>query len=161
MTEYGVEAALQWASGTAGAIDTAYKSSNADTGCASTQGGALVGANAAFQKCVRKGAQNDGGNAWLTTALTTYNPSTPAVPGSLGAIPLDGDWNFEFSEPRNAHVAGDDNSYCHLEYVVTAYGMTKPSGGTVTSQYAGEGIEIARARVVSGAATMSASCGGK
>lgn len=106
--------------------------------------------------CRRMGASELGGR-WSTTSVVKYVPAsgtTPATVGSLGAIPLDGDFFVELTEP--AHVrppAGYDLKLglCFIQFTVTAAGLTQPAvSGQDTSKFGAAGLEMGRGRIVGG-----------
>ncbi len=94
----------------------------------------------------------------ITTAL---RPSTPTAPGSLGAVPFDGDFGVEVTDAMfGAPVAGMANvgqqqlSMCPVTFTVATYGQTKPSvayAGTNTKQiYGASSLEVGRGRLIGG-----------
>jgi hypothetical protein len=100
-------------------------------------------------------------NTGAASALVPYAGTSallPSVaPGSLGPIMMQGDFYVELTEPTQANAPsryGLDLHFCFIDLTVTSSGITKPlaPNGTdpVTSGFAGEGIEVQRARFVAG-----------
>jgi hypothetical protein len=107
--------------------------------------------------CRRLGS-SELGAAWSPAPVTVaYIPTTPlmanADPGSLGPIPMKGDFFVELTDPWKANTPARyalDLNFCFIEMTVTAAGITQPVFTDNTSQVAGEGIEMQRARFIAG-----------
>jgi hypothetical protein len=91
-------------------------------------------------------------------ATTPYTGTTPftADPGSLGPIPLSGDFFVELTEPTQASAParyGLDLHFCFIDLTVTSSGITQPvyvNEPDNTSGFGGEGLEVQRARFIAG-----------
>ncbi len=98
------------------------------------------------------------GAPWAPTAITVpYASTTPLMsnvdPGSLGPVPMAGDFFVELTDPFKANTPARyalDLNFCFIEMTVTAGGITQPVFANNTAQAAGEGIEVQRARLVAG-----------
>ncbi|HEY4014373.1 MAG TPA: pilus assembly PilX N-terminal domain-containing protein [Polyangiaceae bacterium] len=108
--------------------------------------------------CRRIGSAELAANWIGTAATTTYTGTTPftADPGSLGPIPLSGDFFVELTEPTQANAParyGLDLHFCFIDLTVTSSGITTPVYANEpdrSSGFAGEGLEVQRARFVAG-----------
>jgi hypothetical protein len=101
---------------------------------------------------------------WLTstTPVTVkYNGAAPLSatdpPGSFGAVPMTGDFFVELTEPSQATAParyGLDLHFCFIDVTATASGITTPvlagASDPTTSGFAGEGLEVQRARFMAG-----------
>jgi hypothetical protein len=105
--------------------------------------------------CRRKGSQtyaqqyNAGPNA-----IDAYNqaPYSPGVaPGSLGAVPMKGDFFVEETDVSDAEPKMSSGNRCTKIIALTSYGMTQAAypgmAANETAVYGSEGIEIQRAYV--------------
>jgi hypothetical protein len=97
------------------------------------------------------------GASWPAGAITVPYTTTPLMsnvdPGSLGPIPMKGDFFVELTDPWKANTPPRyalDLNFCFIEMTVTAGGITQPVFVDPTSTVAGEGIELQRARFVAG-----------
>jgi hypothetical protein len=116
-------------------------------------------ADAMTLACRRLGSQELQG-AWATKATTAYPGTTPLMatvdPGSLGPIPLTGDFFVELTDPWQANTPARyalDLNFCFIEMTASAGGITQPVFAGVldpTASFAGEGIEMQRARLIAG-----------
>ncbi|HXN31412.1 MAG TPA: hypothetical protein VN894_06095 [Polyangiaceae bacterium] len=114
-------------------------------------------ADAMTLACRRMGAAELGA-AWAPTPITVpYASTTPLManvnPGSLGPIPMSGDFFVELTDPWKANTPARyalDLNFCFIELTVTAGGITQPVFTNNTAQAAGEGIEVQRARLIAG-----------
>ena len=97
---------------------------------------------------------------WSGPPTSPYTGTTPldtsVPPGSLGPIPLTGDFFVELSEPTQANAPsryGLDLHFCFIDLTVTSSGITKPvypNAPDLTPGFAGEGVEVQRARFDAG-----------
>jgi hypothetical protein len=126
-----------------------------------------VNANPVSKACRRMGA-SEMALAWNPASppvpLSNWTPGT-TVPGSLGTTYTSGDFYMEMTEPtQGPMLSGNDtmNGMCPVEFTVTAYGITRPqnTGSNTTALYAGQGVEVARARIIGGPVQWTG-CGGK
>jgi hypothetical protein len=92
------------------------------------------------------------------TVIVPYGGTTPFVPttppGSFGPVPMGGDFFVELTDPMPAPRATryDMNKMCFYQLTVTGTGTTRPVFPNVdpTPQFAAEGVEVQRARLVAG-----------
>jgi hypothetical protein len=88
--------------------------------------------------------------------LIGYTGSAPnqGTPGSLGPIPMIGEFWYELTDPAQTDPPagyGLGSNICFYGYTISAYGRTRPDYGTnAAGSYAGAGIEVQRARVIAG-----------
>jgi hypothetical protein len=116
-------------------------------------------ANIMVRACRRIGSA-ELASTWSGAPTTAYAGTTPldtsVPPGSLGPIPLKGDFFVELTEPTQANAPsryGLDLHFCFIDLTVTSSGMTQPvyvNAPDSTSGFAGEGVEVQRARFVAG-----------
>ena len=114
-------------------------------------------ADAMTLACRRLGSAELGGG-WSPAAITVpYASTTPlqsnVTPGSLGPIPMQGDFFVELTDPWKANTPSRyalDLNFCFIEMTVTAGGITEPIFTDNTAVVAGKGIEMQRARLVAG-----------
>ena len=167
LSEYGVLAAMQNLTPKTAQLYVGLMSNQPDTGCTSLPGLSYVTANKYSKACRRMGSA-EMAIPWNlptgTTPVTAWGGSVTA-PGSLGIIPVTGDFYMEMTEPTiGPMLVGNDtaNGLCPVEFTVSSYGLTRPSntGSNTTALYAGQGLEVARARIVGGPVQV-AGCGGK
>ena len=98
------------------------------------------------------------GAAWTPAAITVpYASTTPLLasvtPGSLGPIPMQGDFFVELTDPFKANTPAGyalDLNFCFISFTVSSAGVTNPVFTDPTAQVAGEGLEIQRARLIAG-----------
>jgi hypothetical protein len=102
------------------------------------------------------------GQGWAPPIITSYTGKVPYAagtqPGSFGATPMDGDFFVELTNPVQLSPPAryaTDLHFCFIQFTATSAGLTKPlflwqttAGGE--APYAGEGIEMQRARIVAG-----------
>jgi hypothetical protein len=169
LSEYGVLGAMQNVTPATAQLYLNMMMGQANTSCASLPGTSFVTPNTLSKSCVRQGSAQMG-RAWPALVAASGSAVVPwggsvTAPGSLGIIPLAGDFYSELTEPVQAPMAvGNDtmNGFCPIQFTISAYGTTQPSntGGNTTAMYAGQGIETTRARVVGGPVQWTG-CGGK
>jgi hypothetical protein len=113
--------------------------------------------------CRRVGAQ-ELGQQWLASppvaqygdgGTPAYTPST--APGSLGPIPLTGDFFVELTDPAQANAPPRyalNLNFCFVGMTVSSTGLTEPQYAgaldPLKAMYAGEGVETQRARIIVG-----------
>jgi hypothetical protein len=98
------------------------------------------------------------GSGWAPAAITIpYASTTPLLsnvtPGSLGPIPMQGDFFVELTDPWKANTPASyslDLNFCFIEMTVTSGGITQPIFTDNTAVAAGEGLEVQRARLIAG-----------
>jgi hypothetical protein len=159
LSEYGVLAAMQDVSPDTAQLYLNLMISRPDTSCTSLPGSAFVTPNVLSRACLRMGAA-ELAKPWASPAPTPvvqWNSTVPGTPGSLGLIPVDGDFYVEMTEPTQAPPPpGFDTKLglCFVQFTVTSIGITQPQvpDKTVnaTALYAGEGLETSRARIIGG-----------
>jgi hypothetical protein len=124
--------------------------------CASLPGITSTSAVAPITKACRRLYSSELGGTWTPQPfIVPYTAAAYAsTPGSLGPVPMAGDFFIELTEPAKAHAAAryaTDLSFCFVRLTVTSNGLTQP---VVTSQttavYANEGLEVQRARLIAG-----------
>lgn len=165
LSEYGVLAAMQNMTPQTAQLYLGLMTKQPDTGCTSLVGMSYVNANPLSKACRRMGAAEMALPWNLASPLQAIQPSSGSAPGSLGMIPVTGDFYMEMTEPvQGPMVAGNDsqNGMCPVEFTVTSYGLTRSSntGSNTAAMYAGQGVEVARARIIGGPVQW-AGCGGK
>jgi hypothetical protein len=113
-------------------------------------------------KACRRLGSAELGAPWTGTSITVpygNGTTTPAyssgiAPGSFGPIPMSGDFFVELTEPLQAQAPprySTDLHFCFIEMTATSSGITQPIiAGQATGQYANEGIEVQRARIIAG-----------
>jgi len=109
--------------------------------------------------CRRLGSAELGG-AWKPQPFivpyggTAPYAASPTTVGSLGSVPMSGDFFVELTEPAKAHAAAryaTDLSFCFIRMTVTSNGITQPIvANQPTAMYANEGLEVQRARLIAG-----------
>jgi hypothetical protein len=110
--------------------------------------------------CRRLGRLEIGG-AWKAPSTIPYTGAAPFAtgvdPGSLGPIPMNGDFFVELTEPTQANAParyGLDLHFCFIQLTATSTGITRPflaaAANPATAGFAGEGTEVQRARLVAG-----------
>jgi hypothetical protein len=108
--------------------------------------------------CRRVGSKELAGT-WSSPFTVAYAPGKQAftdAPGSLGPIPMEGDFFVELTDPSQttspARYALGLN-LCFIGLAATSTGITRPMFVNVTdpvATIAGEGVEVQRARFVAG-----------
>jgi hypothetical protein len=124
--------------------------------------GVTTSTNIMVRACRRIG-KDEMGSAWLSSTPVTlaYGGAAPllpnTMPGSFGTIPMTGDFFVELTEPTQASAPsryGLDLHFCFIDLTATASGITRPifasATDTATAGFAGEGLEVQRARFVAG-----------
>jgi hypothetical protein len=169
LSEYGVLGAMQNVTPTTAQLFLNVMMTQANASCASLPGTSYVSTNALSKACIRQGSAQLG-RAWPALVSASGTPIVgwtqgSATPGSLGIIPVTGDFYAEMTEPVQAPmIVGNDtmNGFCPIQFTISSYGLTQPSnaGSNYTALYQGEGLETSRARVVGGPVQWTG-CGGK
>jgi hypothetical protein len=164
LAEYGVlGAAREMAGGRALLTVNAMKSTTyRDTNCVSLQG---VPANAppSALACQRLGSADLALNWYKATDVVVHYtgtaPYAPGIPpGSFGAVPMNGDFFVELTEPMQlpaSRYSGNANT-CFAQLTATSVGFTQPfvpGQSNPTALYGGEGVETQRARLIVGPLT--------
>ena len=167
LSEYGVLAAMQDVSPDTAQLYLNLMTSSPDTACTSLPGVSAVSGNPLSRACRRMGSA-ELAQPWASPApapLTAWSPTAPGTPGSLGIIPMDGDFYVEMTEPTQMTPPagmGTGMGLCFVQFTITSVGITQPQIANRTSHptalYAGEGLETARARIVGGPVKF-AGCG--
>jgi hypothetical protein len=128
-----------------------------DSPCVSLPG---VPATAApmLRACRRLGSA-ELATAWGATPVTvayggTVPYTTGLLPGSFGPVPMSGDFFVELTEPLQMQAPAryaTDLHFCFIQMTATSEGLTQPvMAGQPTGQFANEGIEQQRARIMAG-----------
>ena len=112
--------------------------------------------------CRRLGS-SELGQQWLTSPnnIVPYGGTTAFAqstnPGSLGPIPMTGDFFVELTDPAQANSPPRyalDLNFCFIGLTVSSTGITQPQYLNPTdpdkAMYAGEGLEVQRARIIVG-----------
>lgn len=113
--------------------------------------------------CRRLGSDELGG-AWkaagalITVPYTGGQPFAASTnPGSFGPTPMSGDFFVEIADPTQANSPARyalNLNFCFEALTVTSSGITQPLYPSLTfdatRQFAGEGIEVQRARLIAG-----------
>jgi hypothetical protein len=169
LAEYGILGAMQNVTPTTAQLYLQLMVNQAATACTSLPGTSYVSPNKLSRACIRMDAAQMQ-KAWPAAVANSTIPlnawgGSPTTPGSLGIVPVTGNFYAELSEPVQAPmIAGFDlnSGFCPIQFTVSSYGMTQPSntGSNTTAMYAGQGMETARARVVGGPVSWSG-CAGK
>ena len=161
LSEYGVLGATQQVNGTLAQLYLGLMVQQPDKNCQSLPGlppPPPLTAGPLSMACRRMGspelsAQNGYGTGWLQPPLVPY--TTSAVPGSLGAVPISGDFYIELTDPAFVQPpAGYDLSlgFCFTRMTVSSTGLTIPILATGLDQatFGSEGLETTRARIIAG-----------
>ncbi len=164
LSEYGVlGAAREMAGGRALLTVNAMKSTTyRDTNCVSLQGVPATAPPSALA-CQRLGSA-DLALAWnkATQVVVPYAGTSPYAhgisPGSFGAMPMNGDFFVEVTEPMQLPASRYSTSAntCFAQLTATSIGFTQPfvvGENNPTALYGGEGVETQRARLVVGPLT--------
>jgi hypothetical protein len=134
--------------------------SNPDT-CLSLPG-VLPTADALVKACRRISAAELGAPWAVKPPIDAYGGQTPfavgVTPGSLGPMPMSGDFYIELTNPVQLSAArrySIDLNFCFLQLTATATGITQPlfpwqKTADTSAQFAGEGTEMQRARLIAG-----------
>jgi hypothetical protein len=169
LSEYGVLAAMQDVSPETAQLyfNRLVDPRQRDSSCTSLPGIAVVSGNPLSSACLRMGSA-ELAQPWGAPApapLTAWSPTAPGTPGSLGIIPMDGDFYVEMTEPVPTTPPagmGTAMGLCFFQITVTSVGITQPQlanrASHPTALYGGEGLETARARLVAGP-VKGAGCG--
>ena len=166
LSEYGVLGASQQISGTQAQLYIGLMVSRPDTGCVSLRGIPASGVTSWGQvpgplarSCRRMGSGELAGAAanggWQNPVLEPYQPSQPTKPGSLGSVPISGDFFIEMTDPNQASPpAGFDLKLglCFTQVTISSTGITQPvlPTGNEAAVFGSEGLETARARITGG-----------
>ena len=153
LAEYGILGAAREISATIADKYVQLMASNPDT-CISLAAVPATASPLALQ-CRRLGGSQEFQSAWPTTKVTlVYGGNVPYaptfVPGSFGPTPMTGDFFVELTEPSQEPAPGYSDQ-CADRLTVTSYGFTQPQypliAGNTTGVFAGEGVEVQRARI--------------
>jgi hypothetical protein len=109
-------------------------------------------------------ANNNAATPWAVSPVDSYGGSAPFVtglnPGSFGAVPMNGDFSVELTDPIHTQAPprySQDNSFCILQFTATVTGFTQPlfplRTSTLQTSFEGEGSEIQRVRFLAGPVT--------
>jgi Tfp pilus assembly protein PilX len=161
LAEYGIVGAAHEVSGTKAQWYLQQMQAAPDL-CPLSLPGVPTTADTMLRACWRIGSA-EMSKAWLSTTPVTVKYSgaaplsTTSPPGSFGAVPMTGDFFVELTEPSQAAGParyGLDLHFCFIDLTATASGITTPvlAGATdpTTSGFAGEGLEVQRARFIAG-----------
>jgi hypothetical protein len=128
-----------------------------DSPCVALPG--VPSTSSALTRACRRLGSAEVGQAWstatpITVAYSGLNPYA-AAPGSFGPVPMAGDFFVELTEPVKAQAPArysTDLHFCFIEMTATSTGITQPiiPGLAGTTNYANEGIEVQRARIIAG-----------
>jgi len=158
LAEYGVLGASYVMTATRAQFYLGLMLSNPDYPCVSLPGVAQT-ADIMQRACRRMGlAEISAG--WQSPATVLYSGSAPysASPGSLGPTPMTADFFVELTAPTVASAPPNyalDLHFCFIQMTATAVGLTQPlypwmQSADQTGTFAGEGMEMQRARFVAG-----------
>jgi hypothetical protein len=159
LAQYGVIGATHEMAASKAQFYIGLMMSSPDSTCVALPG--VPSTAAPITRACRRLGSAELGTPWTATGAqitVPYGATTPyaagVAPGSLGPIPLSGDFFVELTEPTKAHGASryaTDLSFCFVRMTVTSNGITQPViAGQPTGVYANEGVEVERARVVAG-----------
>lgn len=155
LSEYGIIGASQEVSSTKAQLYVGMMVTMPDRNCVSLPGipppPPLV-AGPLSNACRRMGS-SELGKSWATSVLVPY--VSAVSPGSLGSVPLSGDYYVELTDPAQVNPpAGYDLKLglCFTQMTVSATGITQPilAAGNDTAVFGSEGLESARARIIGG-----------
>jgi hypothetical protein len=103
------------------------------------------------------------GTPWSAAITVPYTGTQPFAastpPGSFGPTPMSGDFFIEVTDPAQANTPARyalGLNFCFIGLTVTSSGITQPLypdpklTPDATRQFAGEGIEVQRARLIAG-----------
>jgi hypothetical protein len=104
------------------------------------------------------GAPWTAAGAVITVPYTGTQPFAASTnPGSFGPTPMSGDFFVEVTDPAQANTPARyalGLNFCFMGLTVTSSGITQPlypsATFDATRQFAGEGIEVQRARLIAG-----------
>jgi hypothetical protein len=166
LSEYGAFAVMQDVNSTIGPLFLAQALCNPNSCVAAPTGGVSGTPNGMLKACIRLGTSSDvtapvlnanvpGANSTtLTTPIAPYGGDAgTTTPGSLGAIPMRGDFWVELTDfTQLAAGAGNDinNGFNFYQITLTAGGLTQQQASNTTALYGSEGVELQRVRVVAG-----------
>ncbi len=131
-----------------------------DNPCVSLPG--VTASAAPVTKACRRMGSAELGQQWTGAQITVpfgNGTTTPAyksgvAPGSFGPIPMSGDFFVELTEPTQAQAPARYDTklnFCFIEMTATSSGITQPIiAGQPTGQFANEGVEVQRARIIAG-----------
>jgi hypothetical protein len=155
LAEYGIIGAAHEISATTAQWYLGVMLTVPDTLCMSLPGVPST-ASPTTRACRRVGSLELGVPWKPQSVVVPYAASTPAFaadPGSLGPIPMTADFFVELTDPSQttspARYALGLN-LCFVGLTATAAGITQPTFVDPTAMFAGEGVEVQRARFVAG-----------
>jgi hypothetical protein len=157
LAQYGVLGAAREMAGSRALFTVKVMKSTTlqDTKCVSLQGVPTTASPAALA-CVRMGS-GELGAGWNQPIIVPYTAAAYAAPpGSFGAVPMNGDFFVELTEPMQlsapARYSTNSNA-CFAQLTATSIGFTQPGVAGVTDPtalFGAEGVETQRARLVAG-----------
>jgi len=163
LSEYGAFVAMQNVNATIGPVFLTHAYCNPDSCVAAPTSGVASAPNKMLKACVRLGSSSDvaaplanlaGANTTtIASPIAQYGDAGTTTPGSLGAIPMKGDFWVELTEPTPlAGGAGNDiqNGLSFYQFTLTVGGITQQQTSNTTALYGSEGVELQRVRVVAG-----------
>ena len=115
-------------------------------------------APAIIRACRRLGS-DELSAGWRIKPVDAYTGNVPyangVAPGSLGAMPIKGDFFVELTEATQARPATRySGEFCFVQMTVTSVGLTRPLFPSLSnsdlSSYGSEGVETQRARISAG-----------
>lgn len=155
LAQYGIIAAAQELASTRAQFYLGLMLSQPDVNCVSLQG-VPASASPITKACWRMGMQElASSSGWTPNAATVpYSFPTPyaGAPGSLGPTPLRPDFYIELTEPTTTATPARyalGLQFCFIQITTTSVGITQPQYPTNVF-FAGEGLEMQRARLVAG-----------
>jgi hypothetical protein len=158
LAEYGVLGTAHEISATKAQFFMGLMLTQPDTPCASLPNVPST-ANILTRACRRLGATELAGAAWTGAPITVpYGNTVPysagTNPGSLGPVPINGNFFVELTEPTQANAPpryATDLHFCFIQLTATSTGLTQPViPGNVTAAFGSEGVESERARITAG-----------
>jgi Tfp pilus assembly protein PilX len=160
LAQYGVLGAAREMAGSRALFTVKIMKSTTyqDTQCVSLQGVPTTAPPSALA-CVRLGSKELGAG-WQGPIIVPYGAQqayAPSVsPGSFGAVPMNGDFFVELTEPMQLSAPArysTNADACFAQITATSIGFTQPGTVGVTSPtalFGGEGVETQRARLIAG-----------
>jgi hypothetical protein len=162
LTEYGIIGASYELTATRAQWYLAMMLAQPDTACLSLPGVPST-ADMLTRACWRMGskeiASTQAGGPWSAVVTEPYTGTNAfeAPAGSLGPVPMTGDFFVELTEPIQANAPQRyslDLHLCFVEFTATSNGMTQPifanAADKPTASFGGEGVEAQRARLIAG-----------
>jgi hypothetical protein len=163
LSEYGAFVAMQDMNPTLGPVFFTHAYCQPDSCVSAPTGGVTGTPNRMLKSCLRLGTSTDVSAPLLGAAgantTTLGSPISPyggdagtTTPGSLGAIPMQGDFWAEFTEPVPTQCAGTStsNGLSCYQMTLTTAGITQQQASNTTALYGSEGVELQRVRVIAG-----------